>query len=264
MCIHGRSLGSIESPTDGARVRSKRLEQAESAARFVQAFQEAHPFARLAVVGDFNAYEFTDGYVDVTGHMKGDFDPAESLLSGTDHVDPNLTDRAFDLAADERYSYVFAGSAQVLDHALTSVHLDPFVRDVQYARGNADAPGILIQDASTPARSSDHDGLVLFLESDDDGVPDAQDLCPGTEIPEPVPTRRLSPGSWALTENDGVFRSGEAKGGGNGPGGGYTIFDTGGCSCDQIIDEMGLGLGHERFGCSTSAMDAWVAGVAAP
>ena len=35
--------------------------------------------------------------------------------------------------------------------------------------------------------------------------------------------------------------------------------DTGGCSCSQIIEELDLGDGHSKHGCSISAMDTWSA-----
>ena len=37
----------------------------------------------------------------------------------------------------------------------------------------------------------------------------------------------------------------------------FTTTDTAGCSCEQIIDETGVGRGHERFGCSTSVLNDW-------
>jgi hypothetical protein len=45
---------------------------------------------------------------------------------------------------------------------------------------------------------------------------------------------------------------------GNGPNRSYTIEDTAGCSCEQIIENQELGKGHTKFGCSISAMDDWV------
>ena len=39
----------------------------------------------------------------------------------------------------------------------------------------------------------------------------------------------------------------------------YTIEDTAGCSCEQIVDMLDLGEGHLRTGCSFSAMDDWLA-----
>ena len=76
----------------------------------------------------------------------------------------------------ERYSFVFEGTAQVLDHALTSMAAWPFVRGVEYGRGNADSarPLLDVCDAGTPLtlplRSSDHDGLVLYLLRDSSSV----------------------------------------------------------------------------------------------
>ncbi len=161
--VHNRSLSGIDSSSDGPRVRQKRLEQAQFLAGEVQALQDADPHINLVVTGDFNAYEFTDGFVDVVGQISGQFVADESLLSGPDLVEPNLRNQVESLPPKQRYSFLFAGSAQVLDHALTSAGLDMSVRDIAYGRGNADAAVDLINDDSTPLRSSDHDGLVLYL-----------------------------------------------------------------------------------------------------
>src|SRR5690606_8855052 len=208
MVVHNRSLGGVENPgSEGERVRLKRLTQAQSIAARVQAMQEDDPDVRLVVVGDFNAFEFTDGFVDAVGQIKGDFDPDENLLSGPDLVDPDLVDQVLAIESLERYSFVFDGSAQVLDHALTSRALDGSVRGLEFGRGNADAAELLIEDATTPLRSSDHDGLVLFLttDRDADGVSDDADFCPATVIPEEVPTDRLGVDRWALTDDDFDF-----------------------------------------------------------
>ena len=159
MVVHNRSLGGIETE----RVQLKRLAQAESIAQKVQAIQGKHGRGKLVVVGDFNAYEFSDGYVDAVGTIRGDFDPAASLLSGEDLVQPDLADQVLSLPSSQRYSFVFDGNAQVLDHALTTHSLDSRIRGMQYARGNADAPEDLINDDTTYLRSSDHDGLVLYI-----------------------------------------------------------------------------------------------------
>ncbi len=92
-------------------------------------------------------------------------------------------------------------------------------------------------------------------DTDGDGVLDYDDVRPATAIPEGVPTVELKPNHWALV--DGDFDT-VSKGKGKGPGRSYTIEDTAGCSCEQIIDELALGKGHEKFGCSISAMDEWV------
>jgi hypothetical protein len=86
-------------------------------------------------------------------------------LSGADLVAPDLADQVLSLPAAERYSFVFQGSAQTLDHALTSRGLGSRVRGFEYARGNADAAVDLVNDGTTPLRASDHDGLVLYLNA---------------------------------------------------------------------------------------------------
>ncbi len=113
-------------------------------------------------VGDFNAYQFTDGYVDAVGQIAGSFTPSDNLLSGPDLVSPDLTKQVLSLPAEEQYSFIFDGSAQVLDHMLTSQAVKP--TGLQYGRGNSDAAETLIEDDATPLRSSDHDGLVLYLD----------------------------------------------------------------------------------------------------
>ena len=268
MSIHGRSLSSIDSSNSGERVRQKRLEQSQYVAQQNQVLQDANPDINLVVAGDFNAYEFSDSYVNVTGFMKGDITPAEDVVCETnpctDNVNPNLLDQVLMIDAGERYSFVFRGNAQVLDHALTSTGLDELVRDFQFGRGNSDAAVDLINDDTTVLRSSDHDGLVLFLvkDSDGDGVTDDADYCPGTVIPEAAPTKELRTNNFALVDDDRLFDTKDPNG--VGPQVSFDIFDTAGCSCEQIVVEQGLGKGHLKFGCSLGEMEEWVEWVNLP
>jgi hypothetical protein len=244
-----------------------------SVAEKVQALQVANPEIHFVVIGDFNGFEFTDGYVDVVGQIVGDFVPADNLVCDPatlnacdDLVNPDLTNQTLGLVQDERYSFIFRGNAQALDHALTAEGLDDFLAGLEFGRGNADAAVDLINDDMTPLRSSDHDGLVLFmgLDDDGDGVPNPVDVCPGTLIPELVPTLSLGVNRYALVDEDGSFdttqpgqRSMKAPSQ-SGPISLFTVGDTGGCSCEQIIDAQHLGKGHEKFGCSLGAMRNWV------
>jgi len=257
MVVHNRSLSRIDDPNSGERVRAKRLAQAESIAKEVNDLQTANPDVRLVVLGDFNAFEFSDGYVDAVGVISGSFDPEASLLSGTDYVDPDLLNHIYSLPENERYSFVYRGSAQALDHALASMALDMSFRGLEFGRGNADAAAGDIYDDSTALRSSDHDGLVLFItkDVDGDGVNDDADVCPSTSIPE-APTRGLGKNRFALIDDDFEFDSTSPNG--KGPGRSYSTVDTAGCSCAQIIAAEGLGNGHSKFGCSIGVMDNWV------
>jgi predicted extracellular nuclease/methionine-rich copper-binding protein CopC len=164
--VHLRSLNGIDDSSEGPRVRQKRHEQAVAVANMVQAQQTNHSNIRLAVVGDFNAFQFTDGYVHVLGQIMGIPAPATAaLIPGTDLVNPDLINAMLALPENERYSFVFQGTAQALDHILVSQNLQPLVTGIQYARANADAAENFEADATTPLRVSDHDGLVLFVKN---------------------------------------------------------------------------------------------------
>jgi hypothetical protein len=75
-------------------------------------------------------------------------------------------------------------------------------------------------------------------------------------LPENVPTVRLGTNRFADTDGDGTFDTTAPEG--RGPQKSFSIQDTGGCSCEQIIATQGLGKGHTKFGCSISAMDDWI------
>jgi len=253
---HLRSLSAIDDPTSLAR--PKRYEQAYQLSHFIQSLQLTNPEAPLVVTGDFNSFEFTDGYVDVMGQITGNLDPLGALLPGSDEVEPDLVNQTVTLPQAERYSFVFEGSAQAFDHMLTAQSIAPVVQGVEYARGNADAPVNMFSDDGTPLRAADHDGVVLYVlaDSDFDGVPNYLDACSDTTIPEGVPTQELGTNRWALVDDDGIFDTKAPKG--NGPKDSFTIEDTAGCSCEQIIEELHLGNGHTKFGCSTGVMKIWV------
>ena len=263
IAVHNRSLSGIDG-SNGERVRQKRLEQAQSIAAIVQDLQTADPRVHLVITGDFNAFEFTDGYVDVVGQIAGTLNPSDNLVSGPDLVDPDLVIETADdtfVPASERYSFAFRGNAQALDHALTSSALSPLVTGFEFGRGNADAAVNYVLEPGTARRSSDHDGGVLYLlmDGDLDGVVDNQDACLDTVFPESVPTERLGTNRYALVDDDRIFDTRPPKG--NGAGGTFTLDDTAGCSCEQIIDELGLSNGHRKFGCSRGVMQNWISSV---
>ncbi len=160
---HLRSLDGVGDPTDG-RVRAKRLAQAEFLADLIQETQAADPHARIISVGDYNAYEVNDGYVDVIGAVKGAPAPADQVvLAGIDLVNPDLTDLTAQAPASDRYSYSYDGSAQLLDHIIVNDHaLQRFSR-VHFARSNADFPESYRSDPARPERLSDHDMPVAYF-----------------------------------------------------------------------------------------------------
>ncbi|MCD0279882.1 lamin tail domain-containing protein [Xanthomonas melonis] len=169
--VHQRSLnGADTDDAAGTRIRAKRQAQAEYLARLLQTRQQLNPDEKVLVMGDFNAFEFNDGYVDAMGTVTGKPAPdAQTVVGGdgADLVDPDYTDLTWFNTPDQSYSYAFDGNVQSLDHILAN---DALMRapqiaslSVGHARINADFPGTARNDANTPTRLSDHDPTVVLL-----------------------------------------------------------------------------------------------------
>lgn len=155
--VHLRSLIGI----DYERVRRKRLEQAEALRSLVEA-AVADAGGRVIVLGDFNAFEFSDGVVDVLARVTG-ARPVRDGYPAPRSRDAVLDNRAAELPGEERYSYIHRGVAQLLDHVLTGHALRDRVTGTVVVRGNADAPYPLRHEADTLLRASDHDPVILYL-----------------------------------------------------------------------------------------------------
>ncbi len=161
---HLRSLNGIDDAADGNRVRTKRRAQAEFLANLIQTRQMGDPMERIVSVGDYNAFQFNDGYVDLIGTIKGTPTPmGEAVLTSPDLVNPDLTDLIDMAVASERYSFLFDGNAQSLDHELITSNLLARFSQICYARCNADFPEILRNDPNRPERVSDHDMSVAYF-----------------------------------------------------------------------------------------------------
>jgi hypothetical protein len=209
------------------------------------------------IMGDLNAYAMEDPIMAI---MAGGHVDLINAFAGTGYT-------------DGAYSFSFAGQAGYLDHALSSPSLLPDVSGTAIWHINGDEPVALDYNTefNPPAlyspdqfRSSDHDAVLvgLFIDADDDGVWDQIDACPNTVIPESVPTVSLGNNRFAMVDDDGVFDTTPPNG--NGPQASFDIFDTAGCSCEQIIEAQELGDGHRKFGCSIGEMEEWVELVMVP
>jgi predicted extracellular nuclease len=172
--VHQRSLNGISdetvsgATTAGDRVRRKRQAQAEYLAGLVQARETADPSEHLVVAGDFNAFDFNDGYVDPMGVVTGLPTPDDQTVvpnDGVDLVDPDLMNLHYLPEANKRYSYVFDGQAQSLDHILVNQALgaDLASYDLDHARMNADFPETNRNDPDSPSRLSDHDPAIAYF-----------------------------------------------------------------------------------------------------
>ena len=189
---HTRSFSGINDCRPGApgeRLCRKRLAQSESIATLIQSFQTTNPTVPLVVIGDHNAFQFTDGHVDTIGTIRGtaklagDPNPDSLLAPVADIVEPDLSNAADSVPTNDRYSYFFGRAVQLIDHALLSTAAQNVFVGLSYARANVDAP-ILFERTSanvltygedmlhsgfeapnewSPLRVSDHDGLVIRL-----------------------------------------------------------------------------------------------------
>ncbi|HWU77220.1 MAG TPA: lamin tail domain-containing protein [Rhodanobacter sp.] len=192
IAVHMKARQNVDDDTAAAtRDREKRFLQAKSVAAQVQALQKAHPLMPLMVVGDFNAYQFSDGWADVVNLIAGRYDDDQNLLKlGGNIVRPALWDAVNSVPANDRYSFLYtenfgeiqgytkAGSGnpgrtvptfQVLDHALLNWPARLRFLHMQYGRADLDAPTQTEDDAADAADwtraigASDHDGFVVDL-----------------------------------------------------------------------------------------------------
>jgi predicted extracellular nuclease len=138
-----------EDPTVNGSL-DERQRQSLAVQGFVTGLLAGDSNAKIVVLGDFNEFEFI------------------SPLIGLEDV--GLTNLTFDLDENERYSFIFQGNSQSLDHILVSQSLVDFAQfDIVHV--NAEFP-------ATDARASDHDPLLVALNLPPmAAVPETKDDC---------------------------------------------------------------------------------------
>ena len=165
---HLKSFNGYNDEKDAPNVRLKKRLQAEYLAKLVSERLKANPSERILLVGDFNAYQFNDGIVDVIGAIKGTPAPKDQVLNPSeDYLNPDLSDLVDMIKADQRYSYSFDGNAQVLDHFIANDAMKRHLAGFGYLRINADYPETLRGDAARVERFSDHDIPVGYFTFDE-------------------------------------------------------------------------------------------------
>jgi hypothetical protein len=161
---HLRSLSDENDPSTGVFVRTKKELQAEFLANLIQGYQQNGE--HVISVGDYNAFEFSDGYIDILATVTN-----QNVLPSTQVVEPGVaglvtppaTDLALLLAPDQRWSYQEYGNAQILDHIVATSDLVSAGAHMAYAHLDADQPLTAYNDPTTPARTSDHDAAVGYF-----------------------------------------------------------------------------------------------------
>ena len=180
---HLRSLNDVEgSDATGARVRAKRRSQADFLAALIRSFQDQGK--HVVSVGDYNAFDVNDGYVDVVGIVRGTPAPANEVTLTTELLpnqlpSPPLVDAIAFAPADQRYSYVFDGNAQEIDHVLLTAGM--LVNRIEYGRMDAVFPVSYRGDFTRPERLSDHDPIVVIFNT-----PDIDTNPPALTLPDDI------------------------------------------------------------------------------
>jgi hypothetical protein len=158
-----KALTGVNSTTSTSTRQKKEL-QAEDIAKYIQTLQAAGQ--HVISGGDFNAFEFSDGYTDTLAtYTNTNVLPAAQVVQPgvAGLVTPPLTDLALLLPAAQRWSYVEDGTAQILDHMVVTPELVTGGAHMVYAHLDADFPVTAYNDATTAARTSDHDAAVGYF-----------------------------------------------------------------------------------------------------
>ena len=125
----------------------RRTAQAQHVASLAQEKLAQDPAANVVVLGDLNDY-----YASA---------PVETLRTG---VVPPLVHSYDFLPRQQRYTYIFNGASQVLDHILTTSDLAAQISEVRPIRINADFAYPLETDAGSVHHSSDHDPVLVRVQ----------------------------------------------------------------------------------------------------
>ncbi len=129
----------------------KRREQAQAVNNFVDGIIAGNANANVVVLGDLNEFEFVSPLQILAGTTVSTNGGQDIAVGGT----PILTNLVNNIPEDERYSFIFQGNSQELDHILVS--------DALAAAAEIDIVHVNSEFAETPQRASDHEPLVARL-----------------------------------------------------------------------------------------------------
>ena len=128
--------------------------QAHAVRDYVDILLTANPKANIVVAGDFNDFQFAEP-------GEGDDHPLAILTGDTDLVLHNLINK---VKQSKRFTYIYDGNAQVLDHILVSTALQEQLKKIQISHFNANSAAVHSIDPLIPNRSSDHDPVTVMFK----------------------------------------------------------------------------------------------------
>ena len=119
--------------------RALRAAQAGYLAQWLQTWQQTSPERALAMLGGFDAHEFSDGQVDVLGLLTGQQVPAHKVwLPLANPLTRPLHNLTLQARPQDRYSTIVDGIAEATDHVLVNTPLlARFTALTQHPHGNS-------------------------------------------------------------------------------------------------------------------------------
>jgi len=144
------SISTLNGQNPNRITEVQRKQQAQVVRAFADQLLAADPDAWVMVAGDLNDFEFSEP-------GEGPDNPI-AILEGLAGPAP-LYAMVFSEREAERFSFVFDGNSQVLDHILISHDLRNQFVGLDFLHFNAGYPHVLNSDATTPLRVSDHDAV---------------------------------------------------------------------------------------------------------
>jgi endonuclease/exonuclease/phosphatase family metal-dependent hydrolase len=195
--------GAPQPATNGSE--SSRIAQATEIRAVVDGILQVNPNAKLAVLGDFNEFSWN---------------ASQQVLTGG--TTPALYDLDTLKPSGERYTYIFDGNSQALDHTLVTLAL----------RRLSEHDTVHVNSEFTDAvRTSDHDPSVTRVKLANLGVPETPSFTSGP----------------ANATRSYLMQAGSTVGGGDGAdlliGGAGTGGLTGGAGTDLFAFVNGAGVG---------------------
>ena len=154
-----------------------------------------------------------------------------------------------------------AGSGGTPPKPKTGAPVETGTDGVVTAKKNAGSPPVAEEPVLPPVDDP------LSDDDDGDGVPDALDLCPGTDSTTSHWFTYDTYGwnTWKFSSIGWATRNVKDTGLLQGPKGSYTLEDTMGCSCTQIVDkikELTADDSKGKFSCSISLLDDFALDIA--
>lgn len=134
--------GTVQPPTLASQ--AQRLLQAKAVAAFVDTLYRHNPLANVVVLGDLNDFEFSKPVTTLAGTVR-------------------LLDLVKTLPLNERYTYVYEGNSQVLDHIMISPSL---ALKIKLVKGKVVLPfayDVVHLNSEFADQVSDHDPQVVRL-----------------------------------------------------------------------------------------------------